>query len=162
YLNPYYLNKTKRAQPALYDGHEILKTNHVLAIVPTLEDLELVDISREKMIEKVKDPECVKWNITHKPLNYSKENFIATFTLQTTLTPKQVFWSKDLVKKRAEALKARATTLNVLPPAIVSLVKEGRAMEVVFENMEAEVDQNAIDKKYDAIERKNFSSQMRI
>ncbi|GJR76923.1 hypothetical protein Tco_0089288 [Tanacetum coccineum] len=238
YQNPYYLNKAKRAQPALYDGHEILKTNHVPAIVPTSEeDLELADISREKMIEKVKDPECVKWNITHKPLNYSKENFIATFTPQTTLTPEQVFWSKDLVKKRAEALKAQATPLKVLPPATVyppntpvhlvprtlpttsevniglyvitqlfwdfektckkritptgitegergfeqtkcwyltevipffnllkehfddvqrSLIKEVRAMKAVFENMEAEVDQNAIDKKCDEIERKNI------
>nr|GFB88858.1 hypothetical protein [Tanacetum cinerariifolium] len=61
YQNPCYLNKAKRAQPALYDGHEILKTNHVPVIVPTSEeDLELADISREKMIEKVKDPECVK------------------------------------------------------------------------------------------------------
>nr|GEU44782.1 integrase, catalytic region, zinc finger, CCHC-type, peptidase aspartic, catalytic [Tanacetum cinerariifolium] len=61
YQNPYYLSKAKRAQPTLYDGHEILKTNHVPAIVPTSkEDLELPNISREKMIEKFKDPECVK------------------------------------------------------------------------------------------------------
>nr|GEW64951.1 hypothetical protein [Tanacetum cinerariifolium] len=139
YQNPYYLNKAKRAQPTLYDGHGNLKTNHVLAIVPTLEeDLELADISREKMIEKLKDPEYVKWNITHKTFNYSKENFIVTFTPHTTLTPKQVFWSKDLVKGRAEALKAQAIPLKVLPPAIVSLVKEVRAMKAVFENMEAE------------------------
>nr|GEV90757.1 putative reverse transcriptase domain-containing protein [Tanacetum cinerariifolium] len=73
--------EAKRAQPALYDGHEILKMNHVPAIVPTLEeDPESTDISMEKIIKKVKDPECVKWNITHKPLNYMKENFIATFT----------------------------------------------------------------------------------
>nr|GFC75225.1 hypothetical protein [Tanacetum cinerariifolium] len=37
----------------------------------------------------------------------------------TTLTLEQVFWSKDLVKKRAEALKAQATPLKVLPPATV-------------------------------------------
>ncbi|GJR49829.1 retrovirus-related pol polyprotein from transposon TNT 1-94 [Tanacetum coccineum] len=37
-----------------------------------------------------------------------------------------------------------------------SLVKEVRAMNVVFENMEAEVDHNAIDKKYGEIKRKNI------
>nr|GEU35599.1 hypothetical protein [Tanacetum cinerariifolium] len=95
YQNSYYLNKARKAQPALYDGHEILKTNHVPAIVPTSEeDLELADISREKMIKKVKDPE--------------------------------------------------------------SLVKEVRAMKAVFENMEGEADQKAIDKKCDAIEMKNL------
>ncbi|GKE01019.1 hypothetical protein Tco_1389002, partial [Tanacetum coccineum] len=37
-----------------------------------------------------------------------------------------------------------------------SLVKEVRAIKAVFENMEAEVDQNAIDKKCREIERKNL------
>ncbi|GJU56107.1 hypothetical protein Tco_1229821 [Tanacetum coccineum] len=37
-----------------------------------------------------------------------------------------------------------------------SLVTEVRAMKAVFENMEAEVDQNAIDKKYREIERRNL------
>ncbi|GJW65290.1 hypothetical protein Tco_0117174 [Tanacetum coccineum] len=37
-----------------------------------------------------------------------------------------------------------------------SLVKEVRAMKAVFENMEAEVDQNAIDKKCGEIKRKNL------
>nr|GEY69001.1 hypothetical protein [Tanacetum cinerariifolium] len=65
--------EAKRAQPALYDGHEILKTNHVPAIVPTLEeDLELADISKEKMIKKVKDPEVLTLfkggNILLKPV----------------------------------------------------------------------------------------------
>ncbi|GKC83676.1 hypothetical protein Tco_1139393 [Tanacetum coccineum] len=37
-----------------------------------------------------------------------------------------------------------------------SLVTEVRAMKAVFENMEAEVDQNAVDKKCGEIERKNL------
>ncbi|GKD42223.1 hypothetical protein Tco_1266868 [Tanacetum coccineum] len=37
-----------------------------------------------------------------------------------------------------------------------SLVKEVRAMKAVFENMEAEVDQNVTDKKCGEIERKNL------
>nr|GEV81581.1 hypothetical protein [Tanacetum cinerariifolium] len=56
-------------------------------------------------------------NKTHKPPNYSKENFIATFTPQTVLSPKQVFWSKDLLKQKAKALKAKTPPLKVLPPA---------------------------------------------
>nr|GEX12339.1 hypothetical protein [Tanacetum cinerariifolium] len=72
--------------------------NHVPVIVPTSnEDLELADISREKMIEKVKDPDIQR-----------------------------------------------------------SLIKQVRAMKAIFENMEAEVDQNAIDKKYNETERKNL------
>ncbi|GKD23877.1 hypothetical protein Tco_1225580, partial [Tanacetum coccineum] len=37
-----------------------------------------------------------------------------------------------------------------------SLVTEVRAMKAVFENMEAEVDQNVVDKKCGEIERKNL------
>ncbi|GJR78498.1 hypothetical protein Tco_0149283 [Tanacetum coccineum] len=52
------------AQPDLYDGNEILKLDHVPIIIPTSEaDRELVDMSIEKINEKLKDPESVKANI---------------------------------------------------------------------------------------------------
>ncbi|GJU12365.1 hypothetical protein Tco_1134761 [Tanacetum coccineum] len=199
-------------QPALYDGDEILKTHHVPVSVTSFEeDLKIAEITRQKMNEKMNDP--------------------------TQLTPEQVFWSKDLLKQRAEDLKTNAPPLAILPPTTVyppntpvhlvpqtlpttsqvniglyvitqlfwefektckkqitptgitegergfeqtkwcylteiipffnllkehfdevqrSLVKEVRAMKAVFENMEAEVDQNVIDKKCGEIERKNL------
>ncbi|GJZ88643.1 hypothetical protein Tco_0660425 [Tanacetum coccineum] len=169
-------------QPVLYDGDEILKTHHVPVSVPSSkEDLELAELTKQKM----NDPKCVKKRIKFLPPNYSKENFLATFTSQTQPTHEQVFWSTDLLKKRAEALKANASPLPVLPPATVyppntpvhlvprtlpttsqvniehfdevqkSLVTEVRDMKAVFENMEAEVDQNAIDKKSGEIEPEN-------
>ncbi|GJY99637.1 hypothetical protein Tco_0517067 [Tanacetum coccineum] len=195
--NPFYLRKAKVAQPALYDGDEILKTHHVPVSVASSEEyLEIVEITRQKMNEKINDPVCVEKRIKIIPPNYSKENFLATFTPQTQLTPEQVFWSNDLLKQRAEALKANSPPLLILPPTIVyppntpvhpvprtllttsqanievipffnllkehfkevqrSLVKEVRAMKAVFENMEAEVDQNAIDLRSGEIERKNL------
>ncbi|GJW64266.1 retrovirus-related pol polyprotein from transposon TNT 1-94 [Tanacetum coccineum] len=214
--NPFHLRQARKAQPALYDGEELLKTHYVLVNVPpSEEELEV--------------------NIT--PPNYSKENFMATFTPQTQLTPEQVFWSLDLAKRKAEELKANALPLPVLPPVIMyppntpvhlvprtlpttsqvniglyvitqlfwdfektckkritpigitkgergfeqtkqcyltevipffnllkenfygvqkSLVTEVRAMKAVFENLEAEVDQNEIDFKSGEIERKNL------
>nr|GEV69170.1 integrase, catalytic region, zinc finger, CCHC-type, peptidase aspartic, catalytic [Tanacetum cinerariifolium] len=51
--------------PALYNGHEIIKDNHVMAIVHNTEDtLETAEITRRKMNDKMKDPESV----THKNL----------------------------------------------------------------------------------------------
>ncbi|GJS80297.1 hypothetical protein Tco_0730178 [Tanacetum coccineum] len=151
--NPFYLRKAEVAQPTLYDGDEILKTHHVpISVTSSEEDLEIAEITRQKM----NDPVCVEKRIKIIPPNYSKENFLATFTPHTQLTLEQVFWSNDLLKQRAEALKANSSPLPILPPATVSLVKEVRAMKAVFENMEAEVDQNAIDKKCREIERKNL------
>ncbi|GJR54645.1 hypothetical protein Tco_1405166 [Tanacetum coccineum] len=236
--NPFYLKKAKVAQPALYDGNELINVDHDPIDVPSSEeDLELAELTRQKMHEKLNDPVCVEKRIKCIPPNYSKENFLATFTPQTQLTPEQVFWSLDLAKRKAEELKANAPPLPVLPPVTVyppntpvhlvprtlpttsqvnislyvitqlfwdfektckkritptgitegewgfeqtkrcyltevipffnllkehfdgvqkSLVTEVRAMKAVFEEMEAEVDQNAIDKKYGEIERKNL------
>ncbi|GJV63634.1 retrovirus-related pol polyprotein from transposon TNT 1-94 [Tanacetum coccineum] len=236
--NPFYLRKAKKAQPALYDGDELLKTHHVPVIVTSSEeDLELAETTRIKMNEKMNDPVCVEKRVKIIPPNYSKENFIATFTPQTQLTPEQVLWSNEIKEKKAEDLKARTPTLPVLPPATVyppntpvhlvprtlpttsqvniglyvitqlfwdfektckkritptgiiegergfeqtkqcyltevipffnllkkhfdgvqkSLVKEVRAIKVVFENLEAKVDQNAIAIKSGKIEQKNL------
>ncbi|GKC08035.1 hypothetical protein Tco_0999645 [Tanacetum coccineum] len=56
------------------------------------------------------------------PPDYSKENYLATFTPQKQLTPEQIFWSQDLIKMKAEALKEQTTAsrpikaLTVYPP----------------------------------------------
>nr|GFB08465.1 hypothetical protein [Tanacetum cinerariifolium] len=64
YKNPLYLTVAKQAQSALYNGHEIIKENHIQAIVHNSEDtLEIAEITRKKMNNKMNDPECV----THKP-----------------------------------------------------------------------------------------------
>ncbi|GJU26517.1 integrase, catalytic region, zinc finger, CCHC-type containing protein [Tanacetum coccineum] len=58
YKNPLCLTRAKQVQPALYNGHEIIKTNHVPAIVHNSEDtLEIAEITRKKMNEKMKDPD---------------------------------------------------------------------------------------------------------
>ncbi|GJV21970.1 hypothetical protein Tco_1370990 [Tanacetum coccineum] len=111
YKNPLCLTRAKQVQPALYNGHEIIKTNHVPAIVHNSEDtLEIAKITRKKMNDKMKDPKCVKNKVKIAPHDYSKENYLATFTPQKQLTPEQIFWSKDLIKMKAEALKEQTTT----------------------------------------------------
>ncbi|GJT43504.1 hypothetical protein Tco_0952219 [Tanacetum coccineum] len=236
--NRFYLRRAKVAQPTLYDGNEIINPDHdPMNVLSSEEDLELAELARQKMHEKMNDPVCVEKRVKCIPPIYSKENFLATFTPQTQLTPEQVFWSIDLEKRKAKELKANTSPLLVLPPATMyppntpvhlvprtlpttsqvniglyvitqlfwdfektckkritptgitegergfeqtkrcyltevipffnllkehfhsvqkSLVTEVRAMKVVFENMEAEVEQNAVDKKYGEIERKNL------
>ncbi|GJZ57115.1 hypothetical protein Tco_0612609 [Tanacetum coccineum] len=106
YKSPSCLTCAKQVQPALYNGHEIVKNQHVPAVVHNLEDtLEIAEITRKKMNDKIKDPECVKKKVKIVPHGYSKENYLATFTPQKQLTPEQIFWSKDLIKMKAEALK---------------------------------------------------------
>nr|GEV51244.1 retrovirus-related Pol polyprotein from transposon TNT 1-94 [Tanacetum cinerariifolium] len=100
YKNPLCLTRTKQVQPALYNGHEIIKDNHAPAIVHNIEDtLEIAEITRKKMNDKMKDPECVTCK---------------------------------------------------------ALTKEIKEMKNVFEELEAEVAQYVVDRKHDAIERKNL------
>ncbi|GJY70785.1 retrovirus-related pol polyprotein from transposon TNT 1-94 [Tanacetum coccineum] len=123
YKNPLCLTRAQQVQPALYNGHEIIKTNHVQAIVHNTEDtLEIAEMTRKKMNDKMKDPECVNHKVKIAPPDYSKENYLATFTPQKQLTPEQIFWSQDLIKMKAEALKKQTTAsrpikaLTVYPP----------------------------------------------
>ncbi|GJY89649.1 hypothetical protein Tco_0504845 [Tanacetum coccineum] len=123
YTNPLYLTRAKQVQPALYNGHEIIKTHHVPAIVHDFEDtLEIAEITRKKINNKMKTPLWTEQNINIRPPDYSKENYMANFTPQTQLTPSQIFWSKDLLKMKAEALKEQTTAsrpikaLTVYPP----------------------------------------------
>nr|GEW90327.1 hypothetical protein [Tanacetum cinerariifolium] len=103
YKNPLCLTRAKQVQHALYNGYEIIKDNHALAIVHNTEDtLEIAEITRKKMNAKMSDPECV--------------------TRKKQLTPEQIFWSNDLIKLKSEALKEQTKVsrpikaLTVYPP----------------------------------------------
>nr|GEX80480.1 reverse transcriptase domain-containing protein [Tanacetum cinerariifolium] len=167
-----------KSMPALYNGHEIIKDNHTPAIVHNSEDtLEIAKITRKKMNDKMNDPECVTRKVKIAPHDYSKENLLATFTPQKQLTPEQIFWSNDLMKLKSEALKERTKvsrpikSFTVYPPntpaTLVPKVfpttrhskgpnKKVKEMKDVFEELEAEVAQYAVDRKHDAIELKNL------
>ncbi|GKA34332.1 hypothetical protein Tco_0720761 [Tanacetum coccineum] len=166
YKNPLYLTRVKQVQPALYNGYEITKTYHVPAIVHDSEDtIEIAENTRKQMNEKIKDPECVKKKVKIAPHDYSKENYLATFTSQKQLTPEQIFWSKDLLKMQAEALKEQTTAsrsikaLTLYPPNTpatlvpMALTKE---MKEIFKELKAEVDKIVMNKKCDEIERKDI------
>ncbi|GKA81255.1 hypothetical protein Tco_0787947 [Tanacetum coccineum] len=59
YKNPLYLTSAMQVQSALYNGHEIVKTNHAPAVVHDSEDtIKLAEITRKKMLEKMKSPRC--------------------------------------------------------------------------------------------------------
>nr|GFA78020.1 hypothetical protein [Tanacetum cinerariifolium] len=238
YKNPLRLTRAKQAHPAMYNGYEILKDNHATAKVHNAEDtLEIAEITRKKMNAKMTDPECVTHKVKITTHDYTKENFLATFTPQKQLTPKQIYWSNDLMKLKSEALKEWAKVsrpikaftvypLNIpatLVPKVLptksqvkihiftliemflefdktckkritptgltdeehgfeqtkacylqevipffktikdnfegiqkALTKEVKEMKDVFEELDAEVAQCAVDRKHDAIDRKNL------
>nr|GEY23570.1 retrovirus-related Pol polyprotein from transposon TNT 1-94 [Tanacetum cinerariifolium] len=158
--------------------------------------LVIAEITRRKMNDKMKDPECVTHKVKIAPHDYLKENFLATFTPQKQLTPDQIFWSQDLIKLKSKALKEQTTVSRQIKALTVelhtgltegergfkqtmecylkevipffktlkenfegiqkALTKEIKEMKDVFKELEVEVAQNVVDRKHDAIERKNL------
>nr|GEU49605.1 reverse transcriptase domain-containing protein [Tanacetum cinerariifolium] len=109
YKNPLYLTRAKQVQLALYNGHEIIKTHHVSAIVQISKDtLEIAEITMNKKKDKMKTPLWTEQNINIRPPDYSNENYLATFTPQTQLTLEQIFWSKDVFKTVNEDVRLQA------------------------------------------------------
>nr|GEX54677.1 hypothetical protein [Tanacetum cinerariifolium] len=143
YKNPLCLTRAKQAQPALYNGHEILKDNHAWAKVHnTVDTLEIVEITRKKMNAKMTDPECVTHKVKIAPHDYSKENLLTTFTPQKQLTHEQIYWSNDLTKLKSKALKERAKVSRPIKAFIVQhseLLAKFQAQEVEINRLKERV-----------------------
>ncbi|GKC08692.1 retrovirus-related pol polyprotein from transposon TNT 1-94 [Tanacetum coccineum] len=75
YKSPLYLTQAKQVQPTLYNGHELVKTNHTRAIVHDSEDtLDITEKTRIGMLEKIK---ITFAEIKRKNLLIENENLIA-------------------------------------------------------------------------------------
>nr|GEV93755.1 retrovirus-related Pol polyprotein from transposon TNT 1-94 [Tanacetum cinerariifolium] len=81
YKNPLCLTHPKQVQPALYNGHDIIKDNHVSAIVYNTEDtLEIAEITRKKMSDKMKDSESELSNLGDKSHNDNHDELVNCFS----------------------------------------------------------------------------------
>ncbi|GJZ41091.1 hypothetical protein Tco_0587977 [Tanacetum coccineum] len=68
YKNPLYLTRAKQAQSALYNGHVLVTTNHTPTVVHDSEDTrEIAEITRKRMMEKMKIPLCVENKVRIAP-----------------------------------------------------------------------------------------------
>ncbi|GJV28242.1 retrovirus-related pol polyprotein from transposon TNT 1-94 [Tanacetum coccineum] len=129
YQNPFHLKKAQRIKPTLYDGI-VMSAKHVaMPVIDDEETLILEEESRSKMSEKEKDPEAIKQNISHKPIDYEKLNrlsddFGKRFTPQQELSAEQAFWLRmsNPTSKPSDASPVKIEAPKELPK--VSLVNE--------------------------------------
>ncbi|GJY12760.1 retrovirus-related pol polyprotein from transposon TNT 1-94 [Tanacetum coccineum] len=129
YLNQCYLKKAQRIKPTFYDGIVISAKHVAMHVIDDEEILILEEESRSKMSEKEKDPEAIKQNISHKPIDYEKLNrlsddFGKRFTPQQELSAEQAFWLRmsNPTSKPSDALPIKIEAPKELPK--VSLVNE--------------------------------------
>nr|GEY35211.1 hypothetical protein [Tanacetum cinerariifolium] len=82
--------EAQQIKPTMYDGI-VMSDKHVdMHVIDDEETLILEDESQSRMSEKEKDPEAIKQNISHKPVDYEKlnrltEDFGKLFTPQQEL-----------------------------------------------------------------------------
>ncbi|GJV59240.1 retrovirus-related pol polyprotein from transposon TNT 1-94 [Tanacetum coccineum] len=141
YKNPLYLSKAKQVQPALYNGHEIVKPNHDRALAKALNaKAKSANPNRALTVYHPNTPaKLVPKRITLTGLTEGERGFEQTKACYLT----EVIPFFKTIKEHFEGIQT-------------ALVQEIKEMKEVFEQMEAEVDQHVIDKKCDQIERKNL------
>ncbi|GKA62982.1 hypothetical protein Tco_0762501 [Tanacetum coccineum] len=88
--NPLYLKLAQLCCPTLYLGDVIVDPVHTpLRVYDSEETLVQAEVSRTKMLERMKDPLC---KVSSKPINYAKLNSLYdTFVPQKQLSSEQVY-----------------------------------------------------------------------
>nr|GEU33966.1 retrovirus-related Pol polyprotein from transposon TNT 1-94 [Tanacetum cinerariifolium] len=120
---------SERIKPTLYNGI-VMPAKHVaMPVIDDEETLILEEESRSKMSEKEKDPNAIKQNISHKPIDYEKLNRLSDdfgkhFTPQHELSAEQAFWLRmsNPTSKSFDASHVKIEAPKELPK--VSLVNE--------------------------------------
>ncbi|GJZ36105.1 retrovirus-related pol polyprotein from transposon TNT 1-94 [Tanacetum coccineum] len=170
YKNLLCLTRAKQVQPALYNGYEIVKNNHVPAIVHNTKDtLEIAEITRRKTHDKMKDPECVTHKIKAKALKEQTTASRPTKALTVyppntpaTLVPR-VLPTKIHVKINIFALIQlfsdfeKTCNKRIVPTGLTEGERGFEQTKACYlTELEAEVDQHIVDRKHDEIELKNL------
>ncbi|GJX14759.1 retrovirus-related pol polyprotein from transposon TNT 1-94 [Tanacetum coccineum] len=85
YKNPLCLTRAKQVQPALYNGHVLVMSNHARPVVHDSEDTrEISEITRKKMLEKMKSPQ---YNNNRKKAETLAPKPISALTVYPPNTP---------------------------------------------------------------------------
>ncbi|GJV74083.1 retrovirus-related pol polyprotein from transposon TNT 1-94 [Tanacetum coccineum] len=126
----------KRQFSLLYNGHEIVKTNHAPAVVLDSEEtLEIAEITRKKMLKKMKSLMWIEGKIKIAPPDYSKENYLAIFTPYKQLSIEQIFWSSvsKPISKMTVVMDAMNTVSRFFEMHDAYTVEQARCLELEAE-----------------------------
>nr|GFA58118.1 hypothetical protein [Tanacetum cinerariifolium] len=153
YKNPLCLTRAKQVQPALYNGHEIIKDNHAPAIVHNTKDtLEIVELTRKKMNAKMNDSEYRKHDaIERKNLLIANDNLIAE------CLSKEVF----SVATNSELNIARFTKMTVAHTAVEARCLELEALLAKLRNTSHHDNQEELINRFSKLEVNQLNLQLK-
>ncbi|GKB62309.1 hypothetical protein Tco_0918495, partial [Tanacetum coccineum] len=157
YKNPFYLSKTKQVQPARYSSQEIVKPNHARVLVHDTKDtLEIAENTRKQMNEKMKDPESSPRADHSFKTNQIVDGVCKKRITLTGLTKGERGFEQTKECYLTEVIQFFKTLKEHFEGIQKALTKEIKEVKEIFEELEAKVDQNVMNRKYDETERKNI------
>nr|GEW11745.1 hypothetical protein [Tanacetum cinerariifolium]GEY37589.1 hypothetical protein [Tanacetum cinerariifolium] len=166
YKNPFYLSKAKQVQPAPYSGQEIAKPDMpakalkekakstkpitAMTMYPPNTPVKLVP----KVLPTKSQVQVNVYSLVQLFLEFDK-TYKKRIT-PTGLTEGERGFEQTKTCYLTEAIPFLKTIKEHFEGIQTALIKEIKEMKEFFDQMEAEVDQHAVDKKCDEIERKNL------
>ncbi|GJX36209.1 hypothetical protein Tco_0247766 [Tanacetum coccineum] len=158
YKNPLCLARAKQAQSALYNGHVLVTTNHTPTVIHDSEDtLELAEITRNRMRMTTQEKaETLVQNIS--ALTVYPPNTPVKLVPRILPTKRRITPSGITEGERGFEQTKRCYLTEVIPffktlkehfvGVQTALCKEVKEMKEIFDQMNNEVDKNAVDKQY--------------
>ncbi|GJS28585.1 retrovirus-related pol polyprotein from transposon TNT 1-94 [Tanacetum coccineum] len=155
--NPLYLKSAPLCRPTLYLGDVIVDLVHTpLRVYDSEETLVQAEVSRTKMLERMKDPLC---KVSSTPINYAKLNSLYdTFVPQKQLSREQVYWllANEVANYNCNQSKPVTNSSSQELSIEDNLFKEVSEYMKINDELDKEYDQCVIDKKSLEIENKNL------
>ncbi|GJR17159.1 hypothetical protein Tco_0965686 [Tanacetum coccineum] len=148
---------TQRIKPTLYDDSVIAKEHVMISVIDDEETLILEEESRSKMLAKQNDSISIEKKINISLIDYSKlnkvkEDISKRFVTQKELSIEQAFWLKYSNYNPDTSIKSHTPVRIEAPSELHKVLKKRTtsnaimAVQTVFNQMEAAVDQCSVDK----------------
>ncbi|GJU99233.1 retrovirus-related pol polyprotein from transposon TNT 1-94 [Tanacetum coccineum] len=142
YKNPLYLTRAKQVQPALYNGHVLVMSNHARPVVHDSEDTrDMAEITRKRMMEKMKSPLCVENKVRIAPQITRRRTFLQPLLHKKSDPHEQIF---DL---EAEMSKVHNESKHIskLERENINLQLKYQHLQESFDNNKSQTSQEAPD-----------------
>ncbi|GJV08027.1 integrase, catalytic region, zinc finger, CCHC-type containing protein [Tanacetum coccineum] len=137
-----------------------LKTNHVSAVMHDSEDtLESAEITRKRMLKKMKSP-IIDVLVFCSEANFKNDSVSTQYTSiacpRVLPTKRERGFEQTKECYLTEVILFFKTVKEHFEGIQTALIKEVKEIKEIFKQMEAEVEQNDVDKKCAEIKRKNL------
>ncbi|GJV74441.1 retrovirus-related pol polyprotein from transposon TNT 1-94 [Tanacetum coccineum] len=147
YKNPLCLTRAKQVQPALYNGHVLVMSNHTRPVVHDSEDTrDMAEITRKRMMEKMQSPQ---YNNDRKKAETSVPKPLSALTVYPPNTPvklvPRVLPTKSNLEAEMSKVHNESKHISKLEREYLNLQLKYQHLQESFDNKKSQASQEAPD-----------------